>query len=383
MNHFECIHIISFDIPYPANYGGVMDVFYKIKSLHECGVDVILHCFEYGRKPAPELNAFCKEVHYYKRNRWVNPVAGKLPYIVRSRKNEKLVSRLLQDSFPILFEGLHTTYHLPDPRLQNRLKIVRNHNIEHDYYASLERVEKNALKRIFFRKESKRLKEYEKNLLHADLILGISQPDTQYLRSKGFEAKWVTAFHPNDFVNIDPGKGDFVFYHGNLGVAENNHAALYLVKKVFSLTNLPVVIAGNNPSNELTKAIAHHPHIRLEKNLTHERILEYISQAQINVLATFQATGIKLKLINALFMGRHVLVNSEMIKNTGLESLCIESNNPAEMAELIFHYWDKPFDRDQIKQRKTILESKFSNASGAETILGLIQKKQEEYAQKH
>ena len=29
------IHIITFDIPYPANYGGVIDVFYKIKALKE------------------------------------------------------------------------------------------------------------------------------------------------------------------------------------------------------------------------------------------------------------------------------------------------------------------------------------------------------------
>ncbi len=27
------LHIISFDIPYPPNYGGVIDVFYKLKAL--------------------------------------------------------------------------------------------------------------------------------------------------------------------------------------------------------------------------------------------------------------------------------------------------------------------------------------------------------------
>jgi len=31
------LHIISFNIPYPPDYGGVMDVFYKIKALHDLG----------------------------------------------------------------------------------------------------------------------------------------------------------------------------------------------------------------------------------------------------------------------------------------------------------------------------------------------------------
>ena len=34
------IHIVSFDIPYPANYGGVIDVFFKAKFLAEKGVKV-------------------------------------------------------------------------------------------------------------------------------------------------------------------------------------------------------------------------------------------------------------------------------------------------------------------------------------------------------
>ena len=29
------LHIISFDVPYPANYGGVIDVFYRVKALTE------------------------------------------------------------------------------------------------------------------------------------------------------------------------------------------------------------------------------------------------------------------------------------------------------------------------------------------------------------
>ena len=49
------IHIISFDVPLPANYGGVIDVFYKIKALHKAGIKIKLHCFYYGREKNVEL----------------------------------------------------------------------------------------------------------------------------------------------------------------------------------------------------------------------------------------------------------------------------------------------------------------------------------------
>ena len=59
------LHIVSFDIPYPANYGGVIVIFNQIKALQQQGVKVILHCFQYGdRKPQQELERFCHEVHY-------------------------------------------------------------------------------------------------------------------------------------------------------------------------------------------------------------------------------------------------------------------------------------------------------------------------------
>ena len=61
------LHIVSFNVPYPPDYGGIMDVFYKLKALHAEGVKVKLHCFEYGRGPSSELNYYAEEVFYYPR----------------------------------------------------------------------------------------------------------------------------------------------------------------------------------------------------------------------------------------------------------------------------------------------------------------------------
>ena len=116
-------HVISFDVPFPADYGGVIDVFYKVRALHEAGVKVHLHCFEYGRPPQQELHRYCEEVYYYSRQNAKSMLFNTLPYIVLSRQSEELKQRLLKDNYPILFEGLHSTFYLSDPDLATRHKL--------------------------------------------------------------------------------------------------------------------------------------------------------------------------------------------------------------------------------------------------------------------
>src|SRR4030095_11313808 len=131
------LHIISFNVPYPPDYGGVMDVFYKIKALHDYGVDITLHCFEYGRKESEVLNQVCKEVFYYKREHSFRDFTSPTPYIVKTRKSSDLLKNLTADEAPVLFEGLHTCYYLDHEELNKRVKAVRMHNVEWDYYRHL------------------------------------------------------------------------------------------------------------------------------------------------------------------------------------------------------------------------------------------------------
>lgn len=366
------LHIISFDNPYPPNYGGVIDVFYKLKALHEQGVKVTLHAFEYGRTPARELNAYCEQVHYYERRTFVNPFIGSLPYIVTTRRDDSLLENLLKDEAPILFEGLHTCYYLDHPQLKERFKAVRMHNIEHEYYARLEDAEGNFFKKYFFSKESARLKEYESILQHADLVLAISPNDEHYLRGKYSKVAYVPAFHANDAVRSIAGQGDYIFYHGKLSVGENDEAARFLVNKVFNELKVPLFIAGHKPSSALKQAIQDKPHIKIFEHLSTEQISELIQKAQVNILPTFQSTGIKLKLINVLFQGRFVIANDTMVSNTGLEALCIRANSPEEFRQAIHDTMVKIFQEEDIRTRTDVLQQHFDNRRNAEALAELL-----------
>ena len=90
------INIISFDVPFPANYGGVIDVFYRVKYFHNKGIKVHLHCYEYGRGKQDQLDKYCASVNYYKRKKGVQSHLSALPFIVKSRISKRLKTNLLK-----------------------------------------------------------------------------------------------------------------------------------------------------------------------------------------------------------------------------------------------------------------------------------------------
>ncbi len=366
------LHIISFDVPYPANYGGVIDIFFKIKALHNKGVKIHLHCFEYGRAEARILESYCEKVYYYKRKMSKTYLLDKLPFVVVTRSSEKMIQTILRDDYPILFEGLHCCFHLNDVRLKDRIKIVRTHNIEHDYYQNLAKVEKSVFKKIYFGLEAKKLKRFEKNLILANYILAISNADTLEFSKRYKNVLHVTAFHPYEEVKIEEGIGNFCLYHGNLEVGENNEAALFLVNEVFSKIKISLIIAGRKPSDELRNAVSQYKNIELKANISTAEIDELIKEAQINILPTFQATGIKLKLLAALFNGRHCIVNSPMVEKTGIESLCTIKNSSEEMIAAVNALFTTPFKSTTIKERERILLDSFSNEKNIKKLYTLI-----------
>ena len=147
---------------------------------------------------------------------------------------------------------------------------------------------------------------------------------------------------------------------------------MFLVKEVFHNSGLELVIAGNNPSAELKKEVAARKNISLKANIPTEEIDELIANAHVNILPTVQATGIKLKLLAALFLGRFCLVNSPMVANTGLESVCVLGETAPAMISQLKKLFAEEFKVEEIEKRKVLLGEKFSNLKNAEKIVGLI-----------
>jgi len=366
------IQLVALNIPYPPDYGGMIDIFYKVKTLSECGVSVYLHCFEYDRPRTVELEKYCVKVFYYPRKKGFRYHLSTKPYIVVTRVNDELLNNLSTNNAPILFEGLHTCSYLNNPLLASHLRLVRTHNVEHEYYLNLYRAERNLFKKIFFRIEACKLRGYEKALKNASHLLCISPNDNYYFDRKYGHSHFIPAFHPFNEIKSKVGRGKYILFHGNLSVSENIQAVEYLLATVFSKITLPVVIAGKNPSVRLVQKISSYPHIQLVSNPEHEQMETLIKEAQISLLPTFQDTGLKLKLLASLFSGRFCIANAPMIHKTGLEHLCQQANTPTEMIDAINKLFDQDFTSEEIERRKLILEDAFSNRRNALKIIRLL-----------
>lgn len=365
------LHVIAFNVPYPANYGGVIDVFYRIKALVEAGIKVHLHCFQYGRGKAEVLNR-CHEVKYYQRNNSFWKQFQREPFIVASRHSEALVKDLLKDDYPILCEGLHTTALLNDPRLQGRDIFVRAHNVEHDYYRLLAESEPKLWKRCFYKTEAKKLQRYEPVLEKAKMIFAITEEDMSYFQNNYGHTMLLPGFNALSKVCSETGRGDYVLYHGNLSVAENEAAAEWLIENVFSELNIPCVIAGLDPSDDLRKLCKSHAHITLKANPDDAEMMDLLRNAQVNVLVTNQPTGLKLKLLNALYNGRFCLVNDDMVRGTSLEDLCVIAETPDQFISEIKRLMDEDFTEDDIEQRDDALKELYQNEKNALSLIHAI-----------
>jgi len=366
------LNIVSFDVPFPANYGGVIDVYYKLFWLKRSGIKIHLHCFAYGRKPSKELEELCEKVYYYERKTGLSANLSLDPYTVKSRQSKELEKNLLSNDFPILFEVLHTCYLMDDSRFKNRRKIYRHSNIEHDYYSELSKTEKRFVKRMYLKVEAWKLEKFESILKHADLILAVNQKDTDYFKTRypAVKSVYLPSFHPNSELTIRPGKGDYVLFHGNLAVSENYEAAVWLIKNVFSKIEFPVVIGGLDPPDFLAALIEKYPNIKLRKSPNEDEMTQLVRNAHIHVLYTAQPTGLKLKLVNVLFKGRFVICNEHMLSGTGLKGNegLIVSNTEEQFIATINKYFYKEFAEEHSKMRSNQI-SHFDNALNAKKLI--------------
>jgi glycosyltransferase involved in cell wall biosynthesis len=349
----EEIHIVTHQVPWPVDFGGVFDLFYKIKSLSETGIKIHLHCYTKNGDQAPILERFCATVNYYPRTSFFSGTRFHLPYIVRSRSSQKLIENLRKDTFPIIFEGIHTTFPLLHDLGKDRKIKIRLHNVEFMYYRRLAELETDFFRKLYFKLESFLLKSYEKKMARLFDFWSVSEKDAGIYKNQLHckNISFLPVFLPWKNVSSPSGLGSYCLYHGNLEVNENIKAVEWLLDEVFSKNEIPLVIAGKNPSPSLKQKVYQYKHTCIVENLSEHELEDLISKAQINILPSFNHTGIKLKVIHALFKGRHCLVNQEAIEGSGIETGYEVFDGSIDLSNKIEHYFNLPFTEEDLNKR--------------------------------
>ena len=368
------LHIISFDVPYPVNYGGVCDVFYKLPAFKAQGIKIHFHCFDYGRGHQPILDQYCESVNYYQRKEGHKGFSNILPYIVSSRINEQLFTNLLKDDYPIFMEGVHCTYLLNDDRFKQRKCFVRLHNVEYQYYKELSQSCSNLLKKAYYWNESRLLRTYERSIVSKATFWATKEADNDVYRHE-FGCKNIeelTLYLPNWEVKCLIGMGSYCFYHGDLSVPANEKAVTWLLENVFSKLEIPFVIAGKNPSKKLLEFTHTNNYSCLVANPSESELQDMIAKAHVHILPSFIQTGTKVKLLNTLYHGRHCVVNDATVANTELAEACHIATTANSFKEIVQQLFHQPFTLAEINLRKKILKPKYNNEQNALKQIGWI-----------
>ena len=367
------LHIISFDNPFPPDYGGVIDVFFKVKALHEIGFAIYLHCFIEDRfEISEELKSVTQQVYIYKKNK--NPffLFSKYPFPVVCRYRPELIGNIAKIDAPILFEGLHTTMILQKTNLSNK-KFLRLHNIESNFYAGMSRNETNYFKKVVYHFVAQKYIDYQNTIPRFDHVFTLSCSENDFVKSMTDKTSYIPVFHGNVKEDKLSEYGEFALYHGDLRLADNKNAAKFLIEVFKEIPDYKLVIASSNGRKLIERKIGSLKNIEFIELNSNGQLDELFAKAHMNVMLSFQKSGTKLKLINALFKSRFCLVNENMIDDPEVLKLCEMADSKAEFITKINSLKTKPFlDSQERSKGLTNVLSDINNARQIEEIISQV-----------
>ena len=365
------IHIISFDNPFPPVYGGVVDVFYRMKALHELGFSIYLHCFvnviptDYA-----VLKQYTKEIYFYKRpNRFLS-VFSMVPFSVLSRRHKDLIVNIEKTAGAVHCEGLQSSYSISKGFFKDRVRTLRLLNLEDNYYQGLANSERNLMKKLFFRFEAMRYKSYQNVIKEFDAVFTISVYETDYVTKHFRPAQYIPVFHGNKSVADLSSFGNYALYHGDMGTADNRRAVEFLIDVFKKIPDCKFIIASSKHGEPLEKLMENAPNISFVSIKSQQHLDELLAGAHINVMLSFQQSGTKLKVINSLFKGRFCIINKNMVDDPAIRDLCTMAETEADFIEEVNRLKSLPYDDYQ--KRKVVMSNILDDNKNAALIDEII-----------
>ena len=351
---------MSFDWPWPADYGGVIDVYYRIDELLARGVRVRLHVVAHEDRsataPAHWASAGLQVFFHRRRGAW--SALSPKPYIVASRTVGSLLPNLSNGAPVILFEGIHCAGWLAHPRLGEKAQWVRVHNRESEYYRQLSEAPTTALRRLYYREEARRLRAYEARVLaQADLLLPVSPHDETWCDSLGSGGVLLHRSYVGPAaVELRPGRGDYALFHAALHVDDNEAAARHLMDLMRQRPAYRLVVAGRTPSAALEAFAKTCDNVELIANPTTAKMHALIREAQVVLLRANHNAGYKIKLVESLAMARHVVANAAMLHGApGLKPGVTLAQTDADWLAVLDRVWTLAITAADQDERATLM----------------------------
>ncbi|MEN3039656.1 MAG: glycosyltransferase family 4 protein [Candidatus Kryptonium sp.] len=331
------ILILSHKMPYPPKDGGSIVTLNYAKELANLGCEVtILAMNTYKRKfevdKIPE--ELKKLIKFYAVDvdtkirlvyLFINIFQDVSYHIWRYGASSKYKNTLLEilnsDKFDIVqLEGLYLAPYLGLIKNKTNAKIIlRSHNIEYEILERYADWESSILKKYWLKVQSERLRKYEFKVLNQfDAVIAITERDARVFKENNCK---VPIFVAPAGIEIDNYKvqptliePNSLFFIGALDWFPNQQGLEWFLKNVWmelheKLPELKFYIAGRNPNLwRFSSKISKFPNVELIGEV--EDAIEFMRNKEIMVVPVFAGSGIRVKIIEALAMGKIVITTS-------------------------------------------------------------------------
>ncbi|WP_448606178.1 glycosyltransferase [Paenimyroides ceti] len=335
MQHKKIL-IVSGFTPYPANFGGAIDVWERIKGLHQLGWQVSLLVTDKAAPKAAALSVIEKRVsnfYYVERKNRAIDMIGTLPLQVRSR--EKLEKVLINDSFDVvLLEGEFCLPIIKNKSIHYKHLVIRVHNNESAYYKALGKSSISIKEKLYYSIEAGRIKKFTDCAFNkADQLWFISQDD---LKESAYKKKGVFMPFPinEEMVPACIKETKTILFMGSLFMQNNLYGLDWYLKKVhFHLLKYPdykLVVVGSTKGNDTELRRKYKDHERLELYFNQTDLKPFYDAAVAFINPMFHGSGVKVKSINALVNGLPLVSTDIGSEGIGLTSDMFWIANDAE-----------------------------------------------------
>ena len=385
-------------VPYPEAGLGVLQRSYHLVRELSRAHEVYLLAFvqrkiiadllgdvEEGLERAREhLGQYCARVEFLPipsdssslRRTWLaaRSLTGAHPYTIRWLQSE-VASRAAADwNASIDFDVVHfdTLSLAPYRKIFTRgAKSLDHHNIESDMMLRRARIERHPLKRLYFWQEGLRLQRYERRVCpDFDLNITCSSLDTQ--RLKRVAPGVAVAEVPNgvDTEYFSPnGNTEYprsLVFAGNMSWYPNAAAMLFFADRVWpclkgKVPGVTIDVIGGNPPSRLSALSARDRDFRVHGFVPDVR--PYIGRAAAYVCPIMDGGGTKLKILDALAMGKAIVAHPIACEGIEVEDgrSVIFARKPDEFANSIATLLERPELRKQLSlNARSLAESSYS-----------------------
>jgi glycosyltransferase involved in cell wall biosynthesis len=279
-----------------------------------------------------------------------NLIFSRQPYNVRrfhSKTFETELTRLLKtETFDVVqLEGLYLTQYIPVIRQNSNAHVVlRAHNVEHEIWERIVDTEKNLFRKLYFKILAKRIKCFEyQSINQCDLIVPITSRDLNKFNSMGnvrpalvcpagidIDVDAFAVENARVTTKATPTDNFSLFFLGSLDWIPNQEGLLWFLSEVFPMLlqkypKLKLHIAGRNAPGNLLKKMDI-PGVVFYGEIADSR--EFIKANSILVAPCFSGSGMRVKVIEAMSMGKPVITTP-----IGAEGLSVEHDENIIIAD--------------------------------------------------